>query len=308
MTEASRTVTEGAALPRLICIGECMVEVGFPADQPRYAGDTFNTAVYLSRLGAEVSYATVLGGDDPFTAGMLGLMQAEGLDPRLVVRAPGRLPGLYLIRTDERGERSFHYWRGQAPVRDFAQLMDLVALGEAVGVADLVYLSGVTLAVIGPKGRAALLPLLRGRPVAFDLNYRPRLWQSQQEARAAAVQFASLSRFVSVGLDEAEALFGGDPFAAIPPRRGQEIVARGPDGAATIIADGQWSQFPGEPYVAAHDTTGAGDSFNAAYLHARLTGRQPGEALLRGRALARQVVQHSGAIIPRAAMPRSFDA
>jgi 2-dehydro-3-deoxygluconokinase len=138
--------------------------------------------------------------------------------------------------------------------------------------------------------------------LAFDFNYRPRLWESAEEAHAAAVQFASLSRFVFIGLEEAEALFGGDPLAHVAPAPAQEIVVRSPDGAVTIVTEGASSRFPGQAHVVALDTTGAGDSFDAAYLYARLTGQPAAEALLCGRALARQVVRHSGAIMPRAAV------
>ena len=52
------------------------------------------------------------------------------------------------------------------------------------------------------------------------------------------------------------------------------------------------------------DTTAAGDSFAAAYLAARLTGYAPAAAARAGHILARAVVQHRGAIIPREAWPR----
>jgi 2-dehydro-3-deoxygluconokinase len=51
------------------------------------------------------------------------------------------------------------------------------------------------------------------------------------------------------------------------------------------------------------DTTAAGDSFAAAYLAARLAGVDSTAAARAGHQLARTVVQHPGAIIPRAAMP-----
>ena len=46
------------------------------------------------------------------------------------------------------------------------------------------------------------------------------------------------------------------------------------------------------------DTSGAGDSFNGAYLAARLKGRTPSEAAREGLALAAKVVAQPGAIIP----------
>jgi len=54
-----------------------------------------------------VDYVTVLG-DDPYSDAMLAFWHAEGISTEHVARLPGRLPGLYLIRTDAQGERTFY--------------------------------------------------------------------------------------------------------------------------------------------------------------------------------------------------------
>src|SRR6266516_1233550 len=93
--------------PRVVSIGEVMVELARGSDG-RFAracgGDTFNTAVYLARAGIEVAFASALG-DDPYSDGILALAAAEGVASDLVLRVPGRMPGLYLIETDPEGER-----------------------------------------------------------------------------------------------------------------------------------------------------------------------------------------------------------
>src|SRR5882672_6738086 len=99
--------------PAVISIGEVMIELARGSDG-RFAvacgGDTFNTAVYLARAGIEVAFASALG-DDPYSDGILALAAAEGVASDLVLRVPGRLPGLDLIDTDAAGHRHAHYWQ-----------------------------------------------------------------------------------------------------------------------------------------------------------------------------------------------------
>src|SRR3954469_483336 len=105
---------------RVISVGEVMVELS-RGPEGRYGlafgGDTFNTAVYLARAGVPIAYATALG-DDPYSDGILALASAEGIGPDLMLRVPGRMPGLYLIETDPKGERRFFYWRDTSPARE----------------------------------------------------------------------------------------------------------------------------------------------------------------------------------------------
>src|SRR5262249_42921293 len=109
---------------RVASLGECMVELS-----PRpgglyglgFGGDTLNTAVYLARLGIAVDYVTVMG-DDSFSDRLVTAWAEEGVGTAMVARVPGRMPGLYVIETDDRGERRFHYWRDRAPARELFEL------------------------------------------------------------------------------------------------------------------------------------------------------------------------------------------
>src|SRR5829696_8582438 len=116
----------------VVCVGEVMVELARGSDG-RFSlgsgGDTFNTAIYLARAGIGVSYATALG-DDPYSDQILALATAESVGSDLVVRVPGRLPGLYIIETDENGERRFHYWRDNSPARELFELSDWGRIAE----------------------------------------------------------------------------------------------------------------------------------------------------------------------------------
>lgn len=90
------------------CFGEVMAELAdLGAEQVRVGvgGDTFNTAVYLARLGTPVRYATALG-QDPFSERIRKRMALEGVDAELVATSSDRNCGLYAIEVDETGERA----------------------------------------------------------------------------------------------------------------------------------------------------------------------------------------------------------
>ncbi len=199
---------------RMIVIGECMLELTRDADRWRlgYAGDTFNTALYLSRLGVPTAYMTALGADT-FSQDMRAEWQADGLDTSLVLTDAARLPGLYAVRNDADGERHFYYWRERSAARQlFTSAGDRGGLARARAARQL-YLSGITLSLFSHAERARLNEIAAAvraaqGQVIFDPNYRPEGWNSAEEARAA---IRALAPCVSIAMptftDEA-ALFG----------------------------------------------------------------------------------------------------
>jgi 2-dehydro-3-deoxygluconokinase len=80
-----------------------------------------------------------------------------------------------------------------------------------------------------------------------------------------------------------------------------EIVVKNGSNTALIADKSGREHVPVPEVVEPVDTTAAGDSFNAAYLAARLKGERPVPAVGAAHGLAAQVIRHRGAIMPRAA-------
>ncbi len=301
-------------MTRVACVGECMVELSEHPDGTltrSFGGDTLNTSLYLARLGVPVDYVTALG-DDPFSSEMLERWAAEGIGIGLIPRVPGALPGLYLIRTDARGERRFYYWRESAPVRALFRRPEIDALTDALCRAALIYLSGITLSLFDEASRNLLFDTLAraraaGAQVAFDTNFRPRGWPDFAVARAVYERAFRTADVVLASVEDHMLLFGSpDPdavlkrlqMAAVP-----EAVVKLLSPACHVVWAGQNDVVVAEPVQDVLDTTAAGDSFAAGYLAARRAGSAPAAAGAIGHQLAGAVVRHRGAIIPKAAMP-----
>ncbi|GHD67179.1 sugar kinase [Jeongeupia chitinilytica] len=296
---------------RIGLIGEAMIELAGTPLERRWGGDTLNTAVYLARqLGAAhpVHYLSALG-DDSLSDGLLADWQAEGIATERIARLSGRLPGLYLVETDDAGERRFHYWRSDSAARHwFAGGLDFAALFDGL---DAVYLSGITLALFPAPERKRLIEALAafrrqdGR-VWFDNNYRPQLWPVA-DARDAYAQLYAIADIALVTEDDETRVFGDDGDALIARVQAlgcSEIVVKRGAAPATVISGGLQVAVAASPVERVVDTCAAGDSFAAAYLAARLLGATPADATRSGHRLAGLVIQYPGAIMPTGAMPR----
>lgn len=297
----------------LAAIGEPMIELARSLSGPlsydrRIGGDTLNTAVYLARLlkpeTAQIRYVTRLG-DDRLSDWMIESFENEGVDCRHIARVPGRRPGLYIIDTDDKGERSFSYWRGEAPVR---QLFEEPELAEALGASDAVFTSGITLAVLGRAGRQRLIELMRrvrtqGGLAAFDTNYRPRLWTDRAEAAEWMTQAIAAASHVLPSSDDLDAIFaksqGPDGWIGELTAMGAEEIVLKTGGGPVFTRQGSLML---DRIAQPRDTTGAGDSFNAGYLAARLNGASVFDSARKAHMLASRVIQYPGAVIARDAM------
>jgi 2-dehydro-3-deoxygluconokinase len=301
-------------------IGECMIELSQKGDDVKrgFGGDTLNTSVYIARLvnpdALKVHYVTALGTDN-FSQEMMTAWESEGVNTDLIQQMVDRLPGLYYIETDETGERTFYYWRNDAAARYWLESAQTEHICQQLASFDYIYLSGISIAILSTESRKRLLTLLEecranGGKVIFDNNYRPRLWEEQEEARTAYRDILSHTDIAFLTLDDEDLLWGKCPVDEVIERTRdwgvQEIVIkRGADSCLVSSVPGEHIEVPAItlPKEKVVDTTAAGDSFSAGYLAIRLTGGDAAAAARSGHLTASTVIQYRGAIIPREAMP-----
>ncbi|ESX29775.1 MULTISPECIES: sugar kinase [unclassified Mesorhizobium] len=297
-------------------IGECMLELSGQAGpnwRMGFAGDTFNTLWALHALSGErpATYVSAFG-DDPFSQGQISFFAENGIGIGASPVIPGARPGLYAI-TLTGAERAFTYWRSDAAARRLAS--DPAALAKSLENQALVYFSGITLAILDAAARKTLLAEVAkaraaGSLVAFDPNYRPRLWQSREEAQAAILDALAVADIALPTFPDEQMLFGDSAPQATAERFGKlvgEVVVKNGEEPALIATGGALQPVPAQHVATPVDTTGAGDSFNGGYLAARLAGHAPADAVQRAHRVAAAVVQVRGALAPFEVLRTAFE-
>lgn len=299
---------------KFVSIGECMVEFAQSNTDGmwtrNFAGDTFNTAWYFNKLTSsawDTGYFTCVG-DDKVSEEMLSFFSAAQIGTDSIVRLPGKSPGLYTIELDG-AERSFSYWRDSAAARNLANNPDLLA--EVLLDADEVYFSGITIAILSDEHRRTFIDALvvarkAGTNISFDPNIRPRLWNGFDSIRFWTHEAAKASSRVFPTHDDEADIFSDKDLQATATRYltlgvKEVVVKNGADPCFAVIGEERF-EISAVNVDKPVDTTGAGDSFNAGYLAARCSDKDPKEACLRAHQLSASVITHHGALIPEDAV------
>lgn len=294
-------------------IGECMIELSQKSNKIAlgFGGDTLNTAIYLSRLLPQtefsVYYVSALG-QDPYSQQMLEQWQNEHINTSLVQQLTDKLPGLYSIVTDLQGERSFYYWRNNSAAKFWLKTPQTGEILNQLQQFQYLYLSGISLAILDDESLQKLFHFLphfkqNGGKIIFDNNYRPILWKNQPQTQLIYQQILQLTDIAFLTLDDEDKLWEKNSLLRCIERTQQlgvkEIVIKRGAESCIVQTDKQFD-IAAQKIDNVVDTTAAGDSFSAGYLSARLQGKNEIQAAQKGHQIAGQVIQHRGAIVPKA--------
>ncbi|MDQ2802955.1 MAG: sugar kinase [Pseudomonadota bacterium] len=300
----------------LLCIGEPMLEFNQLPLQPdgrrlyleTHGGDTSNAAIAAARQGARVGYVTAIGAD-PAGDSLMELWRTEGVDTSGVLRDPENPTAIYFVVHDEVGHDFLYYRRGSA-----ASLYRPTQLPEAtIASARMIYASGISQGISDSAAdtvfRAIEVARANSVRVAYDTNFRPRLWPPR---RAAAVIHAAIAQadIALPGLDDVAALTGlTDPDAIVDfyLALGPQIVALKMGAAGTLLAIPE-RRLRIPPFACRPvDATGAGDTFCGSFLARLIAGDAPEDAARYAACAAALSTRGFGAVapIPHAATVRA---
>ncbi|WP_343245949.1 sugar kinase [Streptomyces sp. SID5785] len=294
----------------MICVGETMAQVT-PADgadlehsrtaRLAVAGAESTVAQYLADLGHRTAWLSRVG-DDPFGRRVRASVAARGVDVTGVRTDPSAPTGVYF--KDPGGPASpgtrVHYYRaGSAASRMTpadAEAVDLTGV-------RLLHLTGITPAL--SPGCAGLVTALAERAraagalVSFDVNHRPALWSSREDAADVLLASARRADVVLVGRDEAEALWGtatAEDVRALLGGPGVLVVKDGAVGASEFT--GAEREFVPAPAVEVVESVGAGDAFAAGWLGGLLRGLPAAGRLALGHRLAGRTLRSLEDYVP----------
>ena len=295
-------------MAQIILFGECMLEL--TGDGPTYhksfAGDTYNTAVYLKRCSqkADVCYLTSVG-KEPLSTELLTEMEKEQINTSLVQRSDDRHLGLYLVHTALSGERFFSYYR-----KDSAATQTFNKLTKKIPTPEMFYFSGISIAILDDPQRDALFKLIgslktKGTRIVFDTNYRPTLWSDEARARQWTDTAYKAADLVFAGLEDHQLLYHHNSILDVSAYMNDFTISRlviknGP-GSVTVVANNKSLDVPitAVPSAEVVDTTAAGDSFNGAFIAAEMAGHSLTDTVLFAAQVASKVIKHKGAIVER---------
>lgn len=290
----------------IIALGEPLIEfnqargqVGDTTYKRGHGGDTSNTAIAAARQGARVGYLTALGAD-AFGDAFIDLWKKESVDASHVLRDPSAHTGVYFVTHGHDGHVFSYLRAGSAASRlgpeklpkDYlasARYLHVSAISQAISAAacDAVFCAVETVREAGGR-------------ISYDTNLRLKLWPLTR-ARAIVDATVPLCDVIFPSLEDATTLTGlAEPDDMVDKYLGMGVplvaLKLGSEGVL-VATTGERRRLAGRR-VETVDATGAGDTFDGAFLASLALGSDPFEAARYANAAAALSTRAYGAVAP----------
>ncbi len=262
----------------IVCLGELLVDM-FPAElgrrlvevsafRPKPGGAPANVAVAAVRLGARSAFIGKVG-DEAFGHHLADVLRQEGVDVRGMRFDEEARTGMAFIAMPDENTSEFVFYRNPgADMRLRADELDRELLQET----RAFHFGSLSLGQ--EPSRSATMEAVRvarqaGALISFDVNYRPTLWNSPQEAYDRIMATVPHVDLLKVNEVELALLAGSENLDAASKallEQGPDlcVVTLGPEGSYFQVAEG--GEHVPAFKVQTVDATGCGDAFVAGLL------------------------------------------
>ena len=269
----------------IVCLGEALIELNQLPEKGKdlfyssFGGDVSNVAIAIARQGSKAGIISLVG-DDLFGDQLLELWQREGVNHTHVSKISNASTGIYFVTHDSSGHH-FSYFRKNSAA---SQITPENLPSTYIASAKVLHISAISQAISSSSNdtvnAAIRIAVENSVLISYDTNLRLKLW-SLEQARATIQQTIPYVDFLFPSLEDSILLTGLREPTAIASyylEKGAKLVALklGAEGVLLATVDG-FHRIPGKT-VETIDATGAGDSFDGAFLSEWLKHRNPMES------------------------------
>jgi len=290
----------------IVCLGELLVDM-FPAEvgrrlvevsafRPKPGGAPANVAVAAVRLGARSAFIGKVG-DEAFGHHLADVLRQEGVDVRGMRFDEEARTGMAFIAMPDENTAEFVFYRNPgADMRLRADELDRELLQET----RAFHFGSLSLGE--EPSRSATMEAVKiareaGALISFDVNYRPSLWRSPEDAYERIIAMVPHVDLLKVNEVELALLAGSEDLDTAS----KALLGQGPDlCVVTLGTEGSFFQVAegGEPVppfkVQTVDATGCGDAFIAGLLCQLVVGADWRDQLSVAR--MREVLRYANAV------------
>ncbi|NEP12258.1 MAG: carbohydrate kinase [Symploca sp. SIO2C1] len=292
---------------RVICLGEilfdCLADqLGRSLEQveswtPYPGGAPANVACALVKLGTPAAFVGCLGQDEPGES-LVKLLQDLGVDSTGVQRHPtAPTRQVYVVRS-ETGDREFAGF-GELDTTKFADAFLQAAKLPSSLFESAEFLVFGTLELPYPETREAIEKALQlanqyDVKIFLDVNWRPVFWPNPSTALPQIHELLKQIDFLKLAKEEAQLLFDTTDAGAISHRLNsvEGVLVTDGDQEISYCLNDYEGKLPAFS-MNVQDTTGAGDSFVAGFVHQLC---QQGMKCLASAESARNMVRYASVV------------
>jgi 2-dehydro-3-deoxygluconokinase len=280
----------------LITFGEAMLRLS-PRDfhrleqangfEVKVGGGELNVAVAAARLGLKCAWVSALP-DNPLGRIVLNKVREQGVDTSYVLFSPKGRQGLYFVEFGASPRASQVLYDRQYSSVSMIKPAD-VAWDRILSQAKAFHVSGITPALSKSAAETTLAALKSAREngcvVSYDLNYRSKLWTTQEANKCQAPLMDYVDLLITTE-EDTNKVFGlkgrnyEDTARKLADKFGFKAVAITLRGDISVLKN-TWTSIAfskGKIYtdkiydVEIIDRIGAGDSFSAGFIYGYLDG------------------------------------